>query len=90
MIIVTDKMCRRAVAAMRPDRIQGFSTPHDSPNGLNRTWGAPHYIRDVFAPEGMQELWRGDSHDEMMERCEIERVRLGLLAALSPTERGSK
>ena len=81
-MLITDEMCRRAVEATRPDRIQGFSTPHDSPNGLNRTWGAPHYIRDVFAPPEMQELWRGDSHDEMQERCEIERMRLALIAAL--------
>ena len=79
---ITDEMCRRALTAMEPDRIQGFSTPYDSPNGLNRTWDAPHYVRDVTKPGGEQELWRGDSHDEMMERCEIEKMRLALKAAL--------
>jgi hypothetical protein len=75
---ITDDMCRYALAAMSPDRIQGFSTPNE-----NRTkWGAPHYIRDVSLPSAQQEMWRGDSHDEMMERCEIERMRLGLKAAL--------
>jgi hypothetical protein len=83
---ITDDMCRRAVMAMNPDRIQGFSTPHDSPNGLNRTWGAPHYIRDVHLPYGQQELWRGDSHNGMMERIKIERMRLALTAALRTGE----
>jgi hypothetical protein len=78
----TDDMLRAAVRAMVSDRIQGFSTPHDSPNGLNRHWGAPHYIRDVWKPPGEQELWRGNSHDEMIERCAMERLRLGINAAL--------
>lgn len=82
MTKITDNMCRRAIAAMKPDRIQGFSTPHDSPNGLNRTWGAPHYIRDVWRKPGEQELWRGRSHNKMMERCAIEEMRLALQAAL--------
>lgn len=79
MIEITDDMCRRAVEAMLPDRIQGFSTPSDD----RRTWGAPHYIRDVFLPPGQQELWRGISHDEMMERCRLEEMRLALRAALT-------
>lgn len=83
MIEITDEMCKRAVAAMKPDRIQGFSTPHTSPNGLNRTWGAPHWIRDVYRKPGEQELWRGDSQDEMLKRCEIEEMRLALAAALN-------
>lgn len=78
---ITDDMLRAAVRAMASDRIQGFSTPHDTPNGLNRTWGAPHYIRDVWRKPGEQELWRGDSHDEMMERCDMERLRLGFEVA---------
>jgi hypothetical protein len=80
---ITDEMLRAAVKAMVPNRIQGFSTPHDSPNGLNRTWGAPHYIRDVWLPRGEQEIWRGDSADEMHERCKLERMRIGLTAALT-------
>jgi hypothetical protein len=42
MTEITDDMCRRAIAAMKPDRIQGFATPQDE----RRTkWGAPHYIQ---------------------------------------------
>lgn len=56
-----------------PDRIQGFSTPLNK----NRTeWGAPHYILDVYLPDGRQELWRGDDHNEMLRRCDAERLRL--------------
>lgn len=76
---VTDDMCRAAIEASKPDRIQGFSTPQ---NRLRTEWGAPHYIRDVYLPDAQQELWRGDSEDEMMERCEIERMRIALTAAL--------
>lgn len=77
---ITDDMCRRAVKAMEPDRIQGFSTPS---LGDPRTWGPPHYIRDVWLPTSEQELWRGDSHDEMMERSRMEEMRLALRAALN-------
>jgi hypothetical protein len=83
---ITDEMCRRALNGWDGDRIQGFSTPHDSPNGLNRTWGAPHYIRDVKLAPDKQEIWRGDSQDEMLDRCEVERMRLALQAALIPTK----
>lgn len=82
MTEVTDEMCRRAIDAMKPDRIQGFSTPHDK----QRTkWGAPHYIRDVSLPPEQQEIWSGDSHEEMMARCAIEEMRLALRAALAET-----
>lgn len=80
MTEITDEMCRRAIAAMQPYRIQGFSTRQGK---RGTEWGAPHYIRDVFLPPEKQELWRGDSHEEMMERCEIEKMRLTLRAALS-------
>lgn len=76
---ITDDMCLAAIEASKPDRIQGFSTPQ---NRLRTEWGAPHYIRDVYLPPGQQELWRGDSEDEMTERCEIERMRIALAAAL--------
>lgn len=80
MTEITDEMCLRAIDAFKADRIQGFSTPQDK----SRTkWGAPHYILDVSRPVGQQELWRGDSHDEMMERCEIERIRIALAAAVN-------
>lgn len=79
MIEVTDEMCSRAMKALKPDRIQGFSTP----SADRTTWGPPHYIRDVWLPAGEQELWRGDSHEEMMARCGIEEMRLALRAALS-------
>lgn len=61
-----------------PDRIQGFSTPL---NKARTEWGAPHYIRDVYLPHDQQELWRGDSHDEMMRRIGAERMRLAFEAA---------
>lgn len=80
MTEITDKMCRNAIRASKPDRIQGFSTPL---NEQRSEWGAPHYIRDVFLPPGQQELWRGDDYDEMVERHEIERMRLALRAALA-------
>lgn len=32
---------------------------------------------------GEQLLWKGDNHEEMLERCKIEEMRLGLAAALS-------
>lgn len=76
---ITDDMCRRAINAMQADRIQGFSAPQDA---KRQQWGPPHYIRDVFLPAGEQELWRGDSHDVMIERCRIEEMRLALAAAL--------
>lgn len=80
---ITDEMCRAAISAMKADRFQGFSTP--SPD--RRSWGAPHYIRDVYAKPGEQEVWRGSDHDEMIERCEIERMRLALAAALKTSNR---
>lgn len=80
MMEVTDEMCTKAIQARQPDRIQGFSTPLDS---RRREWGAPHWVLDVFLPHGEQELWRGDDQDEMLKRCEIERMRLALRAALS-------
>lgn len=82
MIEITDDMCKRAVDAMAGDRFQGFSTPHDSPNGLNRTWGPPHYVRDTSLP-GEPVIWKGRSHDKMMERIRIEEMRLALNAALN-------
>lgn len=75
MIEITDDMLRAAVRAMSPSRIVGFSTPA---NEQRTKWGPPHYIQDVRLG---RELWRGDSHDEMMERCEMERLRLALHAA---------
>lgn len=77
----TDDMLRAAAVAMDcPDRIQGFSTPRDR----NRnTWGPPHYVLDTWLPPAERELWRGESHDEMILRCDMERLRIGLRAALS-------
>lgn len=80
---ITDDMLRAGVRAMKPDRIQGFSTP--KPGRLE--WGAPHYIRDVFLPLAEQELWRGKSHAEMMERCAMERLRLAFNAAFGEEAR---
>ena len=76
---VTDEMLRAGVKAMEPDRIQGFSTPLDA---ARQTWGAPHYVRDVWLAPGKQVLWRGLDANELHERCEMERFRLGLEAAL--------
>ena len=83
MAEITDEMCKRAIEATKPDRIQGFSTP--VPGTQRSQWGAPHYIRDVYLPPGQQEIWRGDSAEEMTEMCEIEEMRLALRAALSPS-----
>lgn len=83
---ITDDMCRKALAAYEPDRIQGFSTPKDAHRIV---WGAPHWVLDTWLPRGQQELWRGDRYEEMIERCDIERMRLALAAALHeqlPTE----
>lgn len=85
MVTITDDMLRAAIEAMMPDRIQGFSTRIEC-TGARPTWGAPHYIRDVWKPAGEQELWRGDDHAEMVERCEMERLRLGIMAALAVGE----
>ncbi|MBP0492220.1 hypothetical protein [Roseomonas indoligenes] len=83
---VTDTMCEALVDALKPDRIQGFQ------------YGDELVIRDVWLPDGKQVLWRapadprpegerfspsGPQHDKMMRRCEIERARLGLAAALA-------
>lgn len=78
MIDITDDMCRKALEAMAPDRIQGFSTPSKD----RRFWGPPHIVRDTWLPPEQQELWRGYSHSEMMQRCRMEEIRLGLRAAL--------
>lgn len=78
-MVITDEMCRKAIEAMAPDRIQGFSTP----SADRKSWGAPHTVRDVWQKPGEQLLWKGDSHDEMMERCRVEEMRLGLQAAFS-------
>jgi hypothetical protein len=80
MTQITDEMCRAAILAIKPDRIQGFSTP--VAGSRRQEWGAPHYIRDVYLPPEQQEIWRGDSHDEMMERCALEEMRVALTAAL--------
>lgn len=71
---ITDDMLRAAVRAIVPERIVGFSSPA---NELRTRWGPPHYVQDVRL---RRELWRGDSHAEMMERCEMERMRLALMA----------
>ena len=78
MIEITDEMCRRALAAMEPDRIQGFSTPSLD----RRKWGPPHWVLDTHRQPGEQELWRGNDCNEMYERCRIEEMRLALQAAL--------
>ena len=80
---ITDDMCRRAIAAFKPDRIQGFSTPQDAHRIV---WGAPHWVLDVYLPRGQQELWRGDRYEDMEERCKIERMRLALQAALETSD----
>lgn len=83
---VTDAMLRAALTAMVPDRIQGFSTQIRAGE-----WGKPHYIRDVSRPSGEQEIWRGDSYADMVERLEMERLRLGFEAAFTAHgEQGDK
>lgn len=78
MMTITDDMCIRAQKAYGSERIMGFSTPLDE----NRAkWGAPHYIRDFGLPHSPV-IWTGDTQDEMLNRCEIEQMRLALAAAL--------
>jgi hypothetical protein len=81
MIAITDEMLRAAIEASKPDRIQGFSTPVG-----HRGWGAPHIVIDTRLPPGHQEIWRGDDETEFHERCEMERMRVALAAALSVGE----
>lgn len=82
--MATDEECRTAIDtwASLHDRIVGFSTRIETTGG-RPTFGAPHYIRDTGLPPGKQELWRGDSHDEMLDRCEIERMRVALDAVFA-------
>lgn len=72
-LMITDEMCKRAIEAGYPDCIQGFS--------YGQGCGPPHVIRDMTRARGEQEIWRGDDHDEMMKRIEIERMRRSLAAA---------
>lgn len=76
---ITDDMLRAAKTAMEHDRIQGFSTWRDD----LRLWGSPHYILDLHRPRDQQEIWRGNSHAALMERCEMERLRIGIAAAIA-------
>lgn len=71
MTYFSDKAIAAAVEAMKPDRIQGF------------TYGTENVIRDVYRPWDAQVLWRapvGDD-DAFHRQCEIERLRIGLVAA---------
>lgn len=73
--MATDGQCRAAIKAMEEVRIQGFS--------YGKNFGPPYVVRDVYRSPDKQELWRGDDHEAMIERCAIERMRLALDAALS-------
>lgn len=83
---LTDEMLRAGLDAMKPDRIQGFSTPGEG----RKSWGAPHYVLDTWRKRGEQEIWRGTDSDEMIERCAMEELRLGIEAALSSGQDGGK
>lgn len=74
--MATDQECKTAIDtwASLHDQIVGYA----SPTGVNRNFGAPYYIRDHRLPDGKQEIWRGDSQDEMLDRCEVERMRVAL------------
>lgn len=72
-LMITDEMCKRAIEAGMPDVIQGFS--------YGPGFSAPHVIRDLTRRPGEQEIWRGEDHNEMMKRIEIERMRRSLAAA---------
>ena len=78
----TDAMCRCALDgwARAWDRIVGYSTPREG----RGKWGAPYFVKDEVLNV---ELWRGDSHDEMLDRCEMEKMRLALSAVLSNEKR---
>lgn len=83
--LITDEMLSAAVEAMKPDRIQGFLYGIDRPSSV-------YVIRDVFKPHGHeQEIFRCPaselSDDEWTKRCEMERLRIGLAAALTKGER---
>lgn len=75
--MATDEECRLVIntSASVHDRIVGFSTPKDS---MRSKWGPPYYIRDERLPDGKQEIWRGDSQDEMFDQVEVERMRVAL------------
>lgn len=81
--LITDAQLRAALEAMKPDRIQGFTYDLGTPNPVR-------VIRDVFKPYGSQEIFRcmaSDMTDEQFaERCAMERLRVGLQAALELKE----
>lgn len=74
---VTDEMCIAAIDAMVPDRIQGFS------------YNISYVIRDVWKKPDEQVLWSEPKTEENEKKfhlqCAIERMRLGLEAALALT-----
>lgn len=80
--MATDQECKVAIdtLAILHDRIVGFSTNLDESRGK---WGAPYFIRDCALPPDKQELWRGNSRDEMLDRVEIERMRVALDAVFA-------
>jgi hypothetical protein len=77
---VTDAMCEAAIEAEDAvvDRIQGFS------------YNTRHVIRDVRMPWSEQEIWSApvagpDEYQTFQRRCQIERMRRVLAAALAVT-----
>jgi hypothetical protein len=80
-----DDAIRAAVRAMVPNRIQGFCYGTD---GSSVKVDPPVFlIRDVWRKPGEQVLWRGPAltkadREEFEERCEMERMRLGIAAYL--------
>jgi hypothetical protein len=75
-MLISDNLCRQIVALYEnaARRVVGYSTRADL---ATNQWGAPHVVK-----VDEREVWRGDSHAEMMDRCAMERMRLALTAAL--------
>lgn len=83
-----DDAIRAAVRAMVPNRIQGFSY------GTEGSKADPpvFVVRDIWRKPDEQELWRGPAltkadQEEFEERCEMERMRLGIAAYLAASKR---
>lgn len=77
---ISDEMLLAAIAAMEPDRIQGFTYGTLTENPV-------HVIRDVYKAPDRQEVFRRSAKEmtdaEWTTRCKMERFRIGLQAAFA-------
>jgi hypothetical protein len=81
-----DDAIRAAIKAMAPDRIQGFG--YGTEGSSVRADPPVFVVRDVWRKPDEQELWRGsalteEDREAFEERCEMERMRLGIEAYLA-------